>query len=35
MNIKLFKKYLDICRELGIIPSLEGAARFKKVFVSK
>lgn len=35
MNIKIFKKYLDICCELGINPTLEGAAKFKKVFTSK
>lgn len=32
MSLKLFKKYIDICHELEVIPSLEGAAKFKMTF---
>lgn len=32
MSFKLFEKYIDICRELGVTPSLEGAAKFKMAF---
>ena len=30
MSLKLFKKYIDICKELGVNPTLEGASKFKK-----
>ncbi len=32
MSLKLFKKYIDICQELGVTPSLEGATKFKMAF---
>lgn len=32
MSFKLFKKYIDICRELGVTPTLEGASKFKMAF---
>ena len=32
MSFRLFEKYIDICRELGVPPSLEGAAKFKMAF---
>lgn len=35
MSLKLFKQYIDICKELGVNPTLEGASKFKKVFLNK
>ena len=32
MNIKLFDKYISICKELGQAPTWEGVRLFKKVF---
>ena len=32
MNFDMFKKYIDICYELGVKPTLEGAAKFKMAF---
>lgn len=32
MNLKMFKKYICVCKELEIEPTLEGASKFKKVF---
>lgn len=35
MSLKLFKQYIDICKELGIKPTLEGASKFKRGFMSR
>lgn len=35
MSFKLFKQYIDICKELGVNPTLEGASKFKRVFMSR
>ena len=35
MSLKLFKQYIDICKELGVKPTLEGASKFKRVFMSR
>ena len=32
MSFKLFKKYIDICHELGVTSTLEGASKFKMAF---
>ncbi len=32
MSIKLFKKYLDICNQLNILPSWTGLYKFKSAF---
>ena len=32
MNIKLFDKYISICKELGQASTWEGARLFKKAF---
>lgn len=32
MNLDMFKKYIDICHELGVEPTLKGAAKFKMAF---
>lgn len=32
MDIKLLKRYMNICEELGVKATLQGAAQFKKVF---
>lgn len=35
MSLKLFKQYIDICKELGVNPTLEGASKFKKYLGGK
>lgn len=32
MSLKLFKQYINICKELGVNPTLEGASKFKSIF---
>lgn len=32
MSVKLFKKYLDICNELNVLPNWAGLNSFKRAF---
>ena len=32
MSLKLFKKYIDLCKELNKEPTLKGANEFKRLF---
>lgn len=32
MDIKLFKKYLEICNELKVLPNWKGLNSFKRAF---
>lgn len=32
MNIRLFKKYLEMCNELNVLPNWKGLNSFKRAF---